>query len=71
MNISTIEERLTQLEKRVDELAQAKPSGPIKDWRRTVGMFRDDPVMKEVIDEALRAREAERAALRDQPESQP
>jgi hypothetical protein len=35
-----------------------------KDWQRTAGMFRDDPIMKQVIDEALRLREEERAQAR-------
>jgi hypothetical protein len=37
-----------------------------KDWRRTVGMFQDDPVMKKVIEEALGLRDAERTAARDE-----
>jgi len=59
----TLEERVTQLERRLDELAGGKgpqPQTPTKDWRRTVGMFRGDPIMKEVIDGALRLREEER-----------
>jgi hypothetical protein len=65
----TLEERVAQLEKRLDELAgagAAKPQPPKKDWRRTVGMFRDDPIMKEVIDGALRLREEERRLAHEQ-----
>ncbi|MBC8290481.1 MAG: hypothetical protein H8E37_09205 [Planctomycetes bacterium] len=55
---------MSSLEERVEKLEQAvfRTNGQErrKDWRRTVGMFRDDPVMKEVIDEALRARAEER-----------
>ncbi len=68
MHPSTLEDRVAQLERRVDELvhgASGAVSSP-KDWRRTVGMFRGDAVMKEVIDHALQAREAERAAFREQ-----
>jgi hypothetical protein len=39
---------------------QESNPGEQKDWRRTVGMFRGDPIMKEIIDESLRAREVER-----------
>jgi hypothetical protein len=42
----TLEERVAQLEKRLDELAggkASKPQTPTKDWRRTMGMFRIPP----------------------------
>jgi hypothetical protein len=64
----TLEERVAQLEQRLDELAGGKASTtqtPTKDWRRTVGMFRGDPIMKEVIDGALRLREEERRLARE------
>ena len=35
-----------------------------KDWRKVVGMFRDSEFMREVDEECLRAREAEREAAR-------
>lgn len=72
MQTATLEERVSQLERRLDELSQGKSvsSPPPKDWRRTVGMFQGDPIMKEVIDEALRMREAERAAAREQERSE-
>jgi hypothetical protein len=65
---TTLEERVAQLERRVDELSQGASTAvqTQKDWRRTVGMFRGDAVMKEVIDHALQAREAERTAFREQ-----
>jgi hypothetical protein len=65
----TMEERVARLEARLDELAgdgAAQPQTPKKDWRRTVGMFRGDPIMKEVIDGALRLREEERRLAREQ-----
>ncbi len=64
-----LEERVARLEKRLDELAGGSafpPQMPTKDWRRTVGMFRGDPIMKEVIDGALRLREEERRLAREQ-----
>jgi hypothetical protein len=69
MSQTTLEERVARLEKRLDELVQGRPSAnqPLrKDWRRTVGMFKGDPIMKAIIDEALRLREAERTEVRVQ-----
>lgn len=54
----SIEERISMLEQAV--FGPADKSRREKDWQRTVGMFRGDPIMKEVIDEALRLREEER-----------
>ena len=63
MSQSTLEERVARLEKRLDELMQGREvtdAPKSKDWRRTVGMFKGDPIMREIIDEALRMREQER-----------
>jgi hypothetical protein len=68
----TLEERVASLEKRMDELVERRPSpnqAPKKDWRRTVGMFKGDPIMKEIIDEALQKREEERRKVRQQEPS--
>jgi hypothetical protein len=65
----TLEERVARLEQRLDDLAGGKATSfpaPAKDWRRTVGMFRGDPIMKQVIDGALRLREEERQVARGQ-----
>ena len=70
----TLEERVTQLERRLDELAGGRvrqPQTPTKDWRRTVGMFRGDPIMKEVIDGALSLREEERRVAHDEEAREP
>lgn len=59
---------LESLAKRVEALETAlaaknlRPSG--KDWRKVVGMFRDSEFMREVDEECLRMREAEREAAR-------
>ena len=57
----TLEERLARVEQLVEELVR-KSERPKreKDWRRTVGMFRGDPIMKEIIEEGRRIREADR-----------
>jgi hypothetical protein len=65
----TLEERVARLEQRMDDLSGSKATSfqvPAKDWRRTVGMFRGDPIMKQVIDGALRLREEERQLAREQ-----
>jgi hypothetical protein len=65
----TLEERVARLEQRLDDLAGGKATSfqvPARDWRRTVGMFRGDPIMKQVIDGALRLREDERQLAREQ-----
>lgn len=57
----TLEERVTKLEHLIDILLQ-RPEQPTrkKDWRRTTGMFDDDPLMKEIIEEGQRLREEDR-----------
>ena len=48
----TVEERLNRLEKVVDEvlnrLSSERPRK--KDWRRTIGKFDGDPIIKEIVD---------------------
>ncbi len=59
----TIEERVAKLEGLVDELRERRASVDTPgrdDWRDTVGMFADDDVMQEILDEAQRLREADR-----------
>lgn len=64
---NTLEERVARLERRLDELGGRRASEThTKDWRSTVGKFRGDPVMKEIIDGALRQREEERRLARDE-----
>ena len=61
MSDTTLEERVTTLEKLVAEIMpKADTSVRKKDWRRTVGMFDGDSIMKEIIDEGRRVREADR-----------
>ncbi len=62
MTQGTVEERLDRLEKLVNGVLSRLPGETPrkKDWRRTIGMFDGDPIMKQVIDEALRSREQER-----------
>ena len=47
----TIEQRVTQLEKQVEEIhrAVAKRPAKIKDWREAVGMIEDTPEAREAF----------------------
>jgi hypothetical protein len=42
-----------------------------KDWRRTIGMFTDNPGMKELFAEAMRLREADRGKARRRQHKKP
>ena len=61
---------LESLAKRVEALEIALgvkgKNRPRKDWRRVVGMFHDSEFMREVDEECLRQREAEREAARQE-----
>lgn len=58
---TTLEERVIKLERLVDTLLQRVDiAAHKKDWRRTVGMFDGDPLMKEIIEEGRRVREEDR-----------
>jgi hypothetical protein len=66
MSRHSVEERLTALEKRVDELLSDQQKSLVeKDWRRTIGAFTDDDVMKAIFEEGRKIRQAERDRARD------
>jgi len=68
----TIEARVARLEKQVSLLMRdrADEQQPAADaWRQTVGMFRGDPIVGEMIEEAQRIREEDRRRTRDATES--
>jgi hypothetical protein len=61
MQQATIDERLTRVEQLLDVLMRRISAEQRRsDWRRTIGMFDDDPIMKEIIDEGRRIREQDR-----------
>ncbi len=61
----TVEERVATLESEVAALKSPRAKQRRqKDWRRTLGMFGDDEVMKRVFDEAMAYREADRERAR-------
>ncbi len=68
----SLEQRVAVLERELSELKAQRGSGQVKDWRRTVGMFTDNPGMKELFAEAMKLREADRGkARRRQPRKRP
>lgn len=58
---TTLEDRVSTLEEQVAKLMESILSPPReKDWRSTIGMFKDDPVMQEIQQEGQKIREADR-----------
>ena len=76
MSPETIESRVARLEDQVSMLLRnranenrANENQPATGaWRKTVGMFRGDPIFGEMIEEAQRLREEDRRLTRDAPE---
>lgn len=70
MSQLNLEQRVAELERQVAELRQQRANGePLRepgrdDWKKTVGMFDGDPVMKEIIEETLKIREEDRQRTR-------
>jgi hypothetical protein len=57
---AALEARVATLESKVEQLLRG--SGRQKDWRRTLGMFAGDELMREINDEGRKIREADRKA---------
>jgi hypothetical protein len=58
---ATLEERVAALEETVALLlSQSDSVIAKKDWRSTLGMFANDPIMKEIDEEGRRIRAADR-----------
>ena len=60
----TLESLARRVEALEAALAAARTGRPAKDWRKAIGMFGDSEFMREVDEECLRMREAEREAAR-------
>jgi hypothetical protein len=56
--------RVADLEHELAALKRQVEAGPVKDWRRTVGMFTGDDVMKAIFEEGQKIREADREKAR-------
>jgi hypothetical protein len=73
MSQETLEARVARLEGQMDRLIRGQNGGdqPAADaWKKTVGMFRGDPIFGEMIEEARRVREEERRRAREGTEPQ-
>ncbi len=60
MSQQPLEDRVSSLEQTVARLVASGIMKGSKDWRRTIGMFEDDPVIREIQEEGRKLREAER-----------
>ncbi|MBS0266323.1 MAG: hypothetical protein JSS02_30615 [Planctomycetes bacterium] len=61
LTLESLAKRVTDLEIAVRQQERGRTH---KDWRKVIGMFGDSEFMREVDEECLRARKAERAAAR-------
>jgi hypothetical protein len=59
---NTLEERVRALEETVAAIVADRTAKPKKDWRSTIGMFKNDPVFAEIQEEGRKIREADRHA---------
>lgn len=67
MASGSLEKRVAQLELQIAKLQSELSTSPPKhgkDWRRTIGMFTDDPGMAEIFEEARKIRETDRRKTR-------
>ena len=65
MTPPTLTQRVAALEQKLVALeAGLKANEVVRDWRRSVGMFTGDAVMKEICEVALEYREADRHRAR-------
>ena len=67
MSQQTLEERVAALEIEVARISgQLRPFGEAgrDDWKSVVGLFANDPIMKEIDEEARKIREADRRRAR-------
>jgi hypothetical protein len=67
MPLPSLEQRVAALEQGFATLQSQRGKGGEKDWRRTIGIFTDNPGMKELFAEALKLREADRKKARGRP----
>jgi hypothetical protein len=57
---TSLEDRVATLETQMAQLIRRNKDDRPKDWRRTIGMFAGDQIMREVCDNALAIREEDR-----------
>jgi len=66
MATSSLENRVARLEAFVATLSASTKRGKKKDWRRTLGMFTGDEIMKRIDEQALKYRKQDRKRVRRQ-----
>ncbi len=70
MNDKNVENRLNSLEEQVQNILSALQNGQrtqaaVKDWRKSLGMFDDDSLMKEIDSAGQNIRKHEREQVSD------
>ncbi len=63
MATEALEQRVARLEEQMRVLKERQTNGgsaPRRDWQSTVGMFRNDPIMKEIVEAGRQIREDDR-----------
>ena len=55
-----LEDRVATLEQQMAKVLAEVGKGRSKDWRRTLGMFTGDEIMKRIDEQALKYREIDR-----------
>ena len=61
MTAPSLEERVAALEAQMEELLLRHNSERSKDWRKTIGMFTGDEIMRQICENALAYREDDRS----------
>ena len=65
MSQVSVEERISALERTVAQLVQSRETASrVKDWKRTVGMFSGNELMKEIDAAGQKIREDDRQLVR-------
>ena len=65
MSQASVEERISALERTVAQLVQSRETASlVKDWKRTVGMFSGNELMKEIDAAGQKIREEDRQRAR-------
>jgi hypothetical protein len=59
-----LEGRVAKLERELAVVKKSLNGSGVKDWRRTIGMFTENEIMKQIDEAALAFREADRAKIK-------
>ena len=74
MSQETLESRVARLEQQMGLLMARGTDGSqpaTDDWKQTVGMFRGDPIVGEMIEASQRMRDEDRRRAREAQEEEP